>query len=71
MDVPHAYLLSAPGTERSDTHVFSEQRWEQSLQTIFLSPNPESQNRWQFSEKQQWIIGTAEGEQKNSFLFPG
>lgn len=51
VDVPHAYLLSALGTLQSVTFVSSEQGQEQSLKTIFVRHNPESQNRWQFSEE--------------------
>lgn len=51
VDVPHAYLPSAPGTLQSVTFVFSEQGQEQSLKTIFVKPNPQSQDRWQFSEE--------------------
>lgn len=51
VDATPAYLPSAPGTVQSVTCVSSKQGKEQSLKTMFLRPNPESQNRWQFSEE--------------------
>lgn len=55
MCVPGAHL-PAPGTRQSVTFVSLQPGQEQSLQTIFVRHNPDSQNRWQFSED-YWTSG--------------
>lgn len=55
MGVPGAHL-PAPGTRQSVTFVSLQPGQEQSLQTIFVRHNPDSQNRWQFSED-YWTSG--------------